>query len=60
MSTAEGQRERRVVPVSSIVSGRFSCCAVLSRAPHTARLAGLCMPMIEDDLVEWDYGDYEA
>jgi probable phosphoglycerate mutase len=31
-----------------------------SRALDTARLAGLPVDAIDDDLVEWDYGDYEG
>lgn len=30
------------------------------RAVHTAELAGLPGAVIDDDLVEWDYGDYEG
>lgn len=30
------------------------------RAVHSAELAGLPDPRIDDDLVEWDYGDYEG
>ncbi|MFF0491805.1 acid phosphatase [Nocardia sp. NPDC004068] len=30
------------------------------RARRTAELAGLPDPRIDDDLVEWDYGDYEG
>lgn len=30
------------------------------RATETARLAGFTEPVIEEDLVEWDYGDYEG
>lgn len=31
-----------------------------ARAQDTARLAGLRVDGIDDDLVEWDYGDYEG
>jgi probable phosphoglycerate mutase len=31
----------------------------LQRARHTAELAG-CKPELDDDLREWDYGDYEG
>ena len=30
------------------------------RARHTAELAGFASAHVEDDLVEWDYGDYEG
>lgn len=30
------------------------------RALRTAALAGLSVPIIDDDLVEWDYGGYEG
>jgi probable phosphoglycerate mutase len=30
------------------------------RAVHTAELAGLGPARVDDDLVEWDYGDYEG
>jgi probable phosphoglycerate mutase len=30
------------------------------RALHTAELAGFSDPEIDDDLAEWDYGDYEG
>lgn len=32
----------------------------LDRARTTARLAGYEDPVIDDDLLEWDYGDYEG
>jgi broad specificity phosphatase PhoE len=32
----------------------------LSRARDTARLAGLPEPELRDDLLEWDYGEYEG
>jgi probable phosphoglycerate mutase len=34
-------------------------CSPLSRARETAQLAGLA-PQLRDDLVEFDYGDYEG
>jgi probable phosphoglycerate mutase len=30
------------------------------RAVRTAELAGLAVDALDDDLVEWDYGDYEG
>ncbi len=35
-------------------------CSPLSRARDTAALAGLPEPTFDDDLMEWDYGDYEG
>jgi probable phosphoglycerate mutase len=32
----------------------------LGRAPETARLAGYPSPTIDDNLLEWDYGDHEG
>ncbi len=35
-------------------------CSPLSRARETAQLAGLQCSGLSDDLLEWDYGDYEG
>jgi|SRR4051794_13451275 len=35
-------------------------CSPLSRAQETARLAGLEGEQVREDLLEWDYGDYEG
>lgn len=35
-------------------------CSPRTRARETARLAGLTVDAIREDLVEWDYGDYEG
>ena len=35
-------------------------CSPLSRARETARLAGLEHVQLRDDLLEWDYGEYEG
>ena len=35
-------------------------CSPLSRARETAQLAGLDCSALRDDLMEWDYGDYEG
>ncbi|WP_226344647.1 histidine phosphatase family protein [Agilicoccus flavus] len=32
----------------------------LRRASHTAELAGLADVRVDDDLIEWDYGDYDG
>ena len=35
-------------------------CSPLSRARETAQLAGLECSGLRDDLLEWDYGEYEG
>jgi probable phosphoglycerate mutase len=35
-------------------------CSPLSRARETAQLAGLQCTGVRDDVMEWDYGDYEG
>lgn len=35
-------------------------CSPLSRARETAQLAGLVCSGLRDDLLEWDYGEYEG
>lgn len=35
-------------------------CSPRERARETARLAGVRVDEIDDDLAEWDYGDYEG
>jgi broad specificity phosphatase PhoE len=35
-------------------------CSPRERAQATARLAGLSVTAIDEDLAEWDYGDYEG
>ena len=35
-------------------------CSPLSRARETAQLAGLDPSALDDDLLEWDYGEYEG
>jgi len=59
--TAEGERQARAVG-TALAGDKF--VAVISsprlRAMTTARLAGLTVSTVDDDLVEWDYGDYEG
>jgi probable phosphoglycerate mutase len=59
--TAEGERQARAVG-TALHGDKF--VAVISsprlRATTTARLAGLTVSTVDDDLVEWDYGDYEG
>ncbi len=59
--TPDGERQARgLAPV--LVDRDFA--AVLSspreRALRTAALAGLAVTGVDEDLVEWDYGDYEG
>ena len=35
-------------------------CSPRRRAARTAELAGLAVTAVDDDLAEWDYGDYEG
>ena len=58
--TAEGERQAR--RVGEALSGRrFGrvLSSPLQRALETARLAGF-EPELRDELLEWDYGDYEG
>lgn len=59
--TAEGQREAAAL-YPRLDRQRFALvlCSPLARARNTARLAGFVHADIDDDLVEWDYGDYEG
>ena len=59
--TAVGEREAKAL-VPALAGRRFA--AVFSsprqRAVRTAELAGLTVSVVEDDLVEWNYGRYEG
>ncbi len=59
--TADGEAQARAV--GATLAGR-SFIAVMSspreRALRTAELAGLGVTEIDDDLAEWDYGEYEG
>ncbi|GAB3978609.1 histidine phosphatase family protein [Plantactinospora veratri] len=59
--TANGERQAR--EVATELAGR-SFAAVLSsprrRALRTAELAGLRVTEVDDDLSEWNYGEYEG
>jgi broad specificity phosphatase PhoE len=59
--TEEGQREAAAL-FRCLDRQRFDLvlCSPLTRARETARLAGFVHAEIDDDLVEWDYGDYEG
>lgn len=59
--TAEGERQAR--EAGKRLSGR-SFAAVISsprrRALRTAELAGIAVSEVSEDLVEWNYGEYEG
>jgi len=59
--TDEGERQARAVGTAL---AREAFVAVVSsprqRALRTAELAGLTVSTVDEDLVEWDYGDYEG
>ena len=58
--TEHGERDaRRLAPRLAGFDFALVLCSPLSRARRTAELAGLD-PVTDDDLVEWDYGDYEG
>jgi len=60
--TAEGEAEARALrsPLAAVAFDRV-LCSPLSRARETCELAGLGdRAELTDDLLEWDYGDYEG
>ena len=60
--TAEGEAEARALrdPLAAVDFDRV-LCSPLSRARETCELAGLGDRVeLRDDLLEWDYGDYEG
>jgi probable phosphoglycerate mutase len=60
--TAEGEAEARALrsPLAAVAFDRV-LCSPLSRARETCELAGLGdRAELRDDLLEWDYGDYEG
>jgi broad specificity phosphatase PhoE len=59
--TPEG--ERRAVELSQRLAGRSFAvvlCSPRKRAQRTAELSGLGPIEVDDDLVEWNYGEYEG
>jgi len=59
--TAEG--ERQASALTTIFAGLRPALVLSSprqRAQRTAELAGLHIDALDDDLAEWDYGDYEG
>jgi broad specificity phosphatase PhoE len=59
--TAEGEQQARALRgVLADIRPVLVLCSPRERAQATARLAGLRVDAIDDDLAEWDYGDYEG
>lgn len=59
--TPEGEKQARALaPLLAELRPAFVLCSPRRRARDTARLAGLVVDSIDDDLAEWDYGDYEG
>ncbi len=59
--TAAGRAQALALrPVLSALKPSLVLCSPRLRATETARLAGLTVDAIDDDLAEWDYGDYEG
>ena len=60
--TPEGERQAAGIgaALAGTPTSTWSCAARACRARRTAELAGLEPIQIEDDLAEWDYGDFEG
>jgi broad specificity phosphatase PhoE len=59
--TAHGEDEAAALgPLLAGVRPALVLCSPRVRAQRTAELAGLRVDAIDDDLCEWDYGDYEG
>lgn len=59
--TPDGERQARALPaLLGDTASAFVLCSPLRRARATAELAGLHVDAVDDDLAEWDYGDYEG
>ncbi|GAB7036254.1 histidine phosphatase family protein [Catenuloplanes niger JCM 9533] len=59
--TAEGEQQAHAI--GARIAGReFAAvlCSPRIRARRTAELAGLEVTEVDEDLAEWDYGDYEG
>ncbi|OLB76267.1 MAG: histidine phosphatase family protein [Actinobacteria bacterium 13_2_20CM_2_71_6] len=58
--TPEGERQARAL--APVAERRFAAvlCSPRQRATHTAELAGLACTALDEDLVEWNYGEYEG
>jgi broad specificity phosphatase PhoE len=60
LTEAGVEAARALRPLLADTSFDLVLCSPRERALHTARLAGLEDFHIEEDLVEWDYGEYEG
>jgi len=62
VALTEAGREAAVLLGRRLGAHRFDHVgsSPLRRALTTSRLAGFAEPEIDDDLLEWDYGDYEG
>ncbi len=59
--TADGEKAAvSLRPLLTSTPFDLVLCSPRLRARHTAELAGVTDLHIEDDLVEWNYGDYEG
>lgn len=59
--TPDGEEAARALrPVLAGTPFDQVLCSPRTRARRTAELAGLTDPVIVEDLVEWNYGDYEG
>ena len=59
--TEKGERDGLALkPALAGVHFDLILCSPRQRARRTAELAGITGPTIDDQLVEWDYGDYEG
>ncbi|MEV6375579.1 histidine phosphatase family protein [Micromonospora musae] len=59
--TADGERQARTL--AAFLAGRRFARVLASprvRALRTAQLAGLTVDAVDEDLAEWNYGDYEG
>ncbi len=59
--TVEGEREARAL-AAKLIGRTFEAvvCSPRSRALRTAELAGLTVTVVDNDLAEWNYGEYEG
>jgi probable phosphoglycerate mutase len=59
--TEEGERQARKVG-EALAGVQFAAvlCSPRQRAVRTAELAGIAVTALDEDLVEWNYGEYEG